>query len=484
MAKTFALLRRLLRECRGNVAMMFAVSLFPLVFLTGMAIDYTVASDRQAQLNGFADAAALSAVTPTMMAQSNSASQTAAQNTFNAQAGQLSSVTYTPSQNLNVSVVTNADNTRTATVSYTAQYNTFFSTVLGTPTMNLGGSSTATGGLPPNINFYLMLDDSPSMAIVASSVGMQTLINKTQSQVDGGAKGCAFACHESNPAADNLGNPGGEDNYALAKNLGLTLRIDLVRTAAQNLMITASDTMVNSNAAYQMAIYTFDVGLNTIQTLTSNMTTAQTAAGNVQLLEVCKNNYLVCGTNNNDEDTDFDQAMSKVNAIMPNPGSGTNANGDTPQEVLFIVTDGVEDACKTPTQNSYSGSGCREQWYMNFINGPGNTYDPPGGIDWCTTVKNRGIRIAVLYTTYVPMLAPPSGPMASGYNDGWYLNFDGAGSGKGIKAFDTSANDQIATSLQACASPGLFHEVQNDGDISAALTALFNAAVETAYLLK
>ena len=29
---------------------------------------------------------------------------------------------------------------------------------------------------------------------------------------------------------------------------------------------------------------------------------------------------------------------------MPDPGNGTTAQGDTPQEVLFIVTDGVEDA--------------------------------------------------------------------------------------------------------------------------------------------
>ena len=28
---------------------------------------------------------------------------------------------------------------------------------------------------------------------------------------------------------------------------------------------------------------------------------------------------------------------------MPNPGNGTNQTGDKPQEVLFIVTDGVED---------------------------------------------------------------------------------------------------------------------------------------------
>ena len=28
---------------------------------------------------------------------------------------------------------------------------------------------------------------------------------------------------------------------------------------------------------------------------------------------------------------------------MPTPGNGTNVAGDKPQEVLFFVTDGVED---------------------------------------------------------------------------------------------------------------------------------------------
>ena len=41
-----------------------------------------------------------------------------------------------------------------------------------------------------------------------------------------------------------------------------------------------------------------------------------------------------------------------MNTIMPNPGKGTNVAGDTPQEVLFFVTDGVEDestsSCSQP----------------------------------------------------------------------------------------------------------------------------------------
>jgi hypothetical protein len=80
---------------------------------------------------------------------------------------------------------------------------------------------------------------------------------------------------------------------------------------------------------------------------------------------------------------------------------------------------------------------------------------------YCTTIKNRGIRIAVLYTTYLPL---PTNP--------WYNTY--------ISPFQPN----IGPTLQSCASPGLYFQVSTDQDISAAMIALFNAAVKTAYLSK
>jgi hypothetical protein len=248
--------------------------------------------------------------------------------------------------------------------------------------------------------------------------------------------GCAFGCHETHPSSDNLGNPNGEDNYALARNLGVTLRVDLLRQAVQNLMSTAQSTENSNNAAYRMAINTFDVNFNTIQALTTNLATAQSSAGNIQLLTVYSNNWLTSTNKNSDTDTDYDKAMTGANTLMPNPGSGTNVNGDTPQEVLFFVTDGVEDE---------SVSGSRHQSVM----------DPAQ----CTTIKNRGIRIAVLYTEYLPL------PTNSWYN-----------------TYIAPVQGNIAPSLQSCASPGLFFQVNTGGDISSALSQLFQYAIQTAYL--
>ena len=84
--------------------------------------------------------------------------------------------------------------------------------------------------------------------------------------------------------------------------------------------------------------------------------------------------------------------------MMPLPGTGTP--NSTPQEVLFIVSDGVDDEVSSSCSQSLDGNRCQQ---------PFNT-------TWCTTVKNRGIQIAVLYTDYLPL------PTNSWYNN-WIAPF-------------------------------------------------------------
>ena len=74
-------------------------------------------------------------------------------------------------------------------------------------------------------------------------------------------------------------------------------------------------------------------------------------------------------------------------------------------------------------------------------------------------MKNRGIRIALLYTEYLPL------PTNSWYNT-WISPWQ----------------PTIATNLQSCASSGLYFKITTDGDISTAMQALFEQAVATARL--
>jgi Flp pilus assembly protein TadG len=436
-------MRRFSRDRRGNVALIFALSMIPCVFLVGMGLDFTSATQKRVQLNAAADAAALAAVTPSMMTQSTTAAQTAATNAFNAVASNMAGVTsVTPAI-----TVSNVGVTRTVSVSYTANSTNAFPNVLklltGTSQTNwaISGSSTSTATTAPNIDFYLLLDNSPSMNIAATSAGITTMVNNTAAQ-----GGCAFACHESHPSSDNLGNPNGEDNYTLAANLGVVTRIQNMVAATQALTTTATTVGTANNATYRMAVYTFNYsGTSTVQSLTSSLSSVASAAANIDVLEVYNNNCLTsactAGPGNNDTDTDFNSAMSNIYTTMPVPGTGSAVS--TPQEVLFLVSDGVDDKVSASCSETLSGNRCQQ----------------PFDTTWCTTVKARGIRIAVLYTEYLPL---PT--------NNWYVTW--------ISPWQPT----IATNLQSCASTGLYFKITTDGDISSAMQALFRQAVATARL--
>ena len=90
---------------------------------------------------------------------------------------------------------------------------------------------------------------------------------------------------------------------------------------------------------------------------------------------------------NNDQCTNFDDVLTELNSKIPTPGNGTSAT--SPQKYLFFVSDGVNDA-NNPTSCSkplHGGTRCQE----------------PIDTSVCTTIKNRDIKIAVLYTTYLPL---------------------------------------------------------------------------------
>jgi Flp pilus assembly protein TadG len=427
-------MRRFHRNDKGSMALFAGLTSIPIVFAVGAGVDYSTANMAKSKLDAVADAAALSAVDHGAITGTAAAAQTTAQNVFNAEATNLNNITL---GNINVTVTDNVNN-RTAVVSYTATKKNLFMGLVGIPTTTISGSASSAAALTTNINFYLLLDNSPSMNIAATTAGINTMVANTSAQ-----GGCAFACHESNPSADNLGNPNGEDNYTLAQKLGVVTRMQNLASATQSLMSTAASAEATPSQ-YRMAIYTFNSsGLNTIQALTSNLTTAQTSAGNINVLEVYDNNWLTSKSQNSDTDTNFESAMSAINTIMPNPGLGTPTS--TPQEVLFVVSDGVDDEISSSCSKKLDGTRCQQ---------PFNT-------SWCTSIKNRGIQIAVIYTEYLPL------PTNSWYNS-WIATFQ----------------NQIGPNLESCASTGMFFTITTDGDITAAMQTLFAQAISTARLTK
>lgn len=452
------LICRFRRDRKANIAVITALTMVPIVFLLGMTLDFTQALRKKEQLDAAADAAAIAAVRPAMLMQSDTVALDTATAIFMSVANSLPGLVAIPTPTI---TVTDVGLQRTVSVSYNAaSLNNFPKVLQNSASWPISGSATALAASAPNMNWYLLMDDSPSMGIGATLTDINNLITATAptKQPASSSQNCGFACHETNISHDG----GTKDNLTIARNNNVTLRIDLVTNAVNQLLNTWTNCPQSgisggvmqcmsalNNTTYKAALYTFDTGLNTLATLTTP-TSAGTQVSDIALMSVLYQNCVTSSSCNTDYGTDIAGALSNLNSSMPNPGLGSNSPGDTPQEVVFLVTDGVEDKIVSTCPNATFASSSRCQ--------------QPLDTTMCTTIKNRGIKIAILYTEYLQLIN--LGP-SQNITDSWYVSW--------VNPYDgpTSATGQIAQNLQACASPGFFSDVTTGGDISTALTNLF-----------
>ena len=157
-----ALLWRFIHQQSGNVVIIFALAAIPLTLSVGAAVDYSVAIRTKAALNAYADAAALLAVNKSSMSLAASAAQANAIAFFKAQAATLKS------GSLGTVSATVADSTagRSAVVSYTASVPTAFMGLASINTITIDGTSTANSAVTTYLDFYLLLDNTPSMGVL------------------------------------------------------------------------------------------------------------------------------------------------------------------------------------------------------------------------------------------------------------------------------------------------------------------------------
>lgn len=420
-------MRNIWRDRNGNFAIMTALLAVPLFGAAGVALDISQALVVKEDLQKAADATALAAIAKNspyviearkmsgdgpIIAQGNVSMDFF--NKASADHGDDFVVT-------NIALKVNkTGNEVESYVEYKATVNTTLSQLLNMEFFTVSGKATGKYVTERYTNFYLLLDNTPSMGVGATPRDVATLVANTRDQ-------CAFACHDVSAGANSY--------YNLAKKLGVTTRIDVVSKATVALMDTAADMRLVPNQ-YRMAVYTFgekaeDTKLLEVVPLTADLTLAKSSASKIDLMSIPKQGY------DNDQQTDFDRAMTQIGSKMGLQGDGNSAV--TPEKVLFFVSDGVGDSYKpTICTKRTTGGRCQE----------------PIDTKLCSALKSQGYRVAVLYTTYLPL---PT--------DGWYNQW--------ISPFQS----EISGRMQDCASPGLFFEVSPTQGIADAMSALFKRVV-------
>jgi len=209
---------------------------------------------------------------------------------------------------------------------------------------------------------------------------------------------CAFACHQ---------NANGGDYYAEARKLGVTLRLDIVQQAAQNLLTTMQNYSKPPQTLLNVGIYTFNSSLQPVYPCTS-LTGCASPFGD-DLGQASKDIKPCTGTETtgclippitlDKPNTYFPNVFAQAAAFLAGkPGDGLSQA--TAYKNLFIITDGVSD------------------WNIDANNQPvGVNPDgsPNGGVQQavgpldqlivkpCDALKNAGFTIYVLYTPYQPL---------------------------------------------------------------------------------
>ena len=424
--------------------------------------------------------------------------------------------------------VTLTGTTVTAVVSFSTSVSTYFMGLVGFPSITIGSSSTGSYTLPTYIDFYLMLDVSGSMSFPATTAEQARLQAVNPDNYGEYPTGCTFACHFTAQGAcgqSNQGpipaqghsysgykpnpNPGGYCQGFIISRLGTTpasitsgtngppsnngnhvnwtntqvsscptagttsciqLRADAVGYAVTSLLSTASTTESNDGISnqFQVGLFPFIQNLCTASANSSNscsvgLTSSLTgstitnfAQQLANLLDTGQNATLGSGG------THFENALSSMNSFITSVGTGASSSNALPY--VFIVTDGSQDY-----QTQSGGNWGSQNWtatsavpYQNSA-----TIIPPNTVtskDYCTTIKNRGITIAILYIPYETI---------QNANAGFANNEDG---------YANANIANIPAALQACASTNFFYTASTPADIQNALLAMFEQAVSTAHI--
>lgn len=422
-----SLFRKFLTNRSGSYAMMLSLMALPLVGSIGIAVDYAEALRIRSLLHGAADAAALGAVSRGSPTYKNGGvfdadwtEQDAKEDALNLFRAYIMGKGGFTLDELSASFSQEGSEI-VAKVDFKAHVPMNFMRLVGEDSIPVDGSVRASIQTAPYIDFYMLLDNSPSMGVAATPGDVAKMVANTSDS-------CAFACHDLSNA---------NNYYKLAKKLNVTMRIDVVRQATEQLFAKAEEVRVHSDQ-FRMGLYTFGkdataLGLKELTSPTSNMSEAKGKANQVDLMTIPNQNY------DNDQQTNFDTTFASLNDKIGTPGSGKDASHR--QKVVFFVSDGVGDSYKPSTcTKKTTGGRCQE----------------PIDLKVCEQLKARGIRIAALYTTYLPL---PT--------NGWYQTW--------IAPFSS----EIGTKMSQCASPGLYFEVSPTEGISEAMEALFMKVINS-----
>jgi Flp pilus assembly protein TadG len=160
--RLIALTFRFLDDSQANLAVIFAIALLPLLAAVGCATEYSLATRMKAKMQAAADAASVASISRSSPGYLSATKMTTdgpvsagvadANNVFNGNLGTTGGY-----GNLSVtSAVTKVGSILISNVQFNAEVPTAFMKIVGSPSLTISGSSTASGGIQTAGNVFVV----------------------------------------------------------------------------------------------------------------------------------------------------------------------------------------------------------------------------------------------------------------------------------------------------------------------------------------
>lgn len=406
-----------LRDCRANVAVLFALSSVAVLLVAGAAVDFVSIIMYQQEMQASLDAATLAGVAATRdsmdTGKSFSASKAigvaAANATFKANwtnantAQTVFDITYTGLELLGVgdgkAVIKNT-----------------FMGLAGSPTTQIKVDSQSISNVTPYRDLYLLVDVSTSMLLPSTQNGISQMIAGT---------GCALACH------DNSGGTN-KDSYNWALGQGIELRYQTVNKGVGQLLdYLDSDATLKDHT--RTGLWSFDSLLHANAAMTTNHQSVKQSYPGPSL-----------AANDDVAATPFSSYIDNFVATVGTGGDGSSQS--QAQKIVFLASDGVND----PTRRWVSDTSLRSQVKV---------FDTA----FCKKLKDNKVTLAIINTPYYPM------PTDWGY---------AATLGQPGTLGGSTRVDDIPIALEGCAG-SLFLVASDQTGLQGAFKTLFDRLVTT-----
>ena len=390
----------ILRCTGGNLGLMTGLLLPVLLLSAGFAVDYSFMSVELRRAQEIADSAALAASRAFNRGVSDEDAL------LSLAASQLAGNLGTSNAVADLKIVPPTLTNRTIKITGKINVPLYFGSLWNMPSKQLPFAAEAAVGSSAYSQIVFLVDVSNSMSVPGTDADLTRWLAVSNN--------CQFACHDS-----KLRQSGQKDGIQLAKELGIKLKMDFIRSA---MAAFAARAKASGQAGLQTySIYTVGTTFNALLENSSNVDQFATLGAALEVEPTFPPGVIIGPGQITDDGWSFlEQGLRLVRPKIRNIGDGSTS---AKRKTYFVfMTDGLDSTT------------------------PARTFGPFYA-DECTALRGDGVEIFTVQTYY-----PPSTDV-------------------GVQ----NAFKRIPAALSACASKPANHFMANDGTaISHALDAIFS----------